>query len=77
VFGLRATLPFSPRASLSALVQYGSDDGHLGVSARLRWEYQPGSDLFVVFSDGRDTTRPGQPMLNRSVAVKVTRLFRF
>jgi hypothetical protein len=77
VFGLRATLPFSPRASLSALAQYGTDDGHLGVSARLRWEYRPGSDLFVVFSDGRDTTQPGHPMLNRSIAVKLTRLFRF
>lgn len=77
VLGLRATLPFSPRASLSMLVQYGSDDSHLGVSARLRWEYQPGSDLFVVFSEGRDTMQPGRPMLNRSVAVKLTRLFRF
>jgi hypothetical protein len=77
VFGMRVNLPFSPRASVSALVQYGSGDGRLGASVRLRWEYRPGSDLFVVVSDGRDTTRPGRPMLNRSVAVKLTRLFRF
>jgi hypothetical protein len=69
VFGLRATLPFSPRASVSTLVQYGTGDGHLGTSVRLRWEYRPGSDLFVVFSDGHDTTRPGNPMVNRSFAV--------
>jgi hypothetical protein len=77
VFGLRATYPFSPRASVSALAQYGTEDGHFGVSARLRWEYRPGSDLFVVFSEGRATTQPGSPMLNRSIAVKLTRLFRF
>jgi hypothetical protein len=77
VAGLRATVPFSPRAALSTLVQYGSGDGRLGFSARLRWEYQPGSDLFVVFADGRDTEKTGLPMLNRTVAVKFTRLFRF
>ncbi len=27
-------------------------------SLRLRWEYTGGSELFVVYSDGRDT-RPG------------------
>ena len=28
-------------------------------SARMRWEYIPGSELFVVYSDGRDTGRAG------------------
>ena len=44
----------------------------------MRWEYTPGSEVFVVYSDGRDTTAPGYPgLLNRSFAVKVTRLMRF
>ncbi len=44
---------------------------------RFKWEYQPGSDLFVVYSDGRDTVDRFRPALqNRSLAVKVTRLLR-
>jgi hypothetical protein len=77
VVGLRATVPFSPRASLSTLVQYDTGDGGLGASVRLRWEYRPGSDLFFVYADGHDTTAPGAPMVNRSVAIKMTRLLRF
>jgi hypothetical protein len=45
---------------------------------RFRWEYQPGSDIFVVYSDGRDTLASGFPTLqDRSLVVKFTRLFRF
>jgi len=44
----------------------------------MRWEYRPGSELFMVVSEGRDTHTPGVPdLLNRTVAVKMTRLFRF
>ena len=77
VLALRATWPFSPRASLGTLVQYETDGGSLGASARFRWEYRPGSDLFIVLSEGRGTELPGTPMLTRSVAVKVTRLLPF
>jgi hypothetical protein len=45
---------------------------------RFRWEYQPGSDLFVVYTDGRDTHPTGFPDLQtRSFAVKLTRLLRW
>ena len=38
-------------------------------SLRLRWEYTGGSELFVVYSDGRDTRGPGFPALvNRTLA---------
>ncbi len=47
-------------------------------SARLRWEYTGGSELFVVYSDGRDTRNAGWPgLLNRTLAIEVTRLVRF
>ena len=46
---------------------------------RFRWEYQPGSELFVVCSDARDTDETGfpPPVLNRSFVVKLTKLLRF
>jgi hypothetical protein len=44
----------------------------------MRWEYTPGSELYVVYSDGRDTATTGFPGLqNRTLAVKATRLLRF
>ena len=50
----------------------------LSTNVRLRWEYQPGSALFVVYNDVRDTELRGSPMLeNRAFVVKFTRLFRF
>lgn len=47
-------------------------------NARFRWEYEPGSDLFVVYTDGRDTTdRRLAQLVNRGIAIKFSRLFRF
>jgi hypothetical protein len=44
----------------------------------MSWEYIPGSELFVVYSDGRTTTGAGYPdLVNRTIAVKATRLVRF
>lgn len=63
---------------VGGLVQYNASTHTLSSSMRFHWEYTSGSDLFVVYSDGRDTSIPGAPaVLNRSVAVKVTRLSRF
>jgi len=79
VVSTRASYMFSPYMALSGLVQYNSTGSSLGSSMRFRWEYRPGSDLFVVYSDGRDTRIgdrfPG--LLNRTFVVKATRLFRF
>ncbi len=78
LLGSRVTYSLSPRMFASALVQYASSTHSVSTNARFRWEYQPGSELFVVYSDGRNTTGPGFPELdNRSLVVKVTKLFRF
>ena len=78
VLSTRVSYMFSPYMALSGLVQYNSTNSSLGSSVRFRWEYQPSSDLFVVYSDGRSTLGPGYPDLeNRSFIVKVTRLFRW
>ena len=64
----------------SALIQYNSSNRTMVANIRFRWEYQPGSELFVVYNDQRSTPglRPGRlPIENRAVVVKLTRLFRF
>lgn len=68
----------SPRMLLASLVQYNSTSDSLSTSVRFRWEYEPGSDFFVVFTDGRQTDVIGFPtVLSRTFAVKFTKLFRF
>jgi hypothetical protein len=62
-----------------ALVQYNSAGFVIGANLRFRWEFKPGSDLFVVYNEGRDTSfgvRRSE-LSGRSFAIKITRLFRF
>ena len=79
VISTRVSYMFSPYMAVSGLVQYNSTSSSLGSSVRFRWEYRPGSDVFVVYSDGRNTQIGDRfPALqNRTFVVKVTRLFRF
>ena len=63
---------------VAGLVQYNSTSSTFSTNVRFRWEYHPGSDFFVVYTDGRDTLQEGaHGLLNRSAAVKLTRLLRF
>ena len=76
----RAIYALNPLAFVSALVQYNSATGSVGTNIRLRWEYHPGSELFVVYNENRgDALRPNRfPQLeNRAFIVKINRLFRF
>jgi hypothetical protein len=74
----RATYTMTPFMFISALIQYNSTTHSVGTNARFRWEYTAGSELFVVYNDNRDTLPSGFPDLqNRSLIVKVNRLFRF
>ena len=74
----RTSLAVTPRMFVTALVQYNSSARTLGTNVRFRWEYQPGSDVFFVYSDGRDTAPAGFPTLtDRRAIIKFTRLVRF
>jgi len=79
VIGSRATYTLTPRMFVGALLQYQSATKAVSANVRFRWEYQPGSELFVVYSDARDTEDAGfpPPLLNRSFVVKLTKLLRF
>jgi hypothetical protein len=78
LLGSRITYTVTPMMFVSALVQYNSGINAVSTNARLRWEYQPGSELFVVYNEERNTLAPGFPNLtNRAFIVKFNRLFRF
>ena len=77
--GSRVTYTLTPRLFASALLQYNSSTGTIGTNARLRWEYGPGSELFIVLNEERASEAPtGVPALqNRSLVMKVNRFLRF
>jgi hypothetical protein len=76
--GTRVTYTVTPTMFTSALVQYNTGLRAVSANVRLRWEYHPGSELFVVFNEQRDTGTAKFPdLLNRAVIVKVNRLLRF
>jgi hypothetical protein len=75
--GSRVTYTVTPLMFASALVQYNASTHLVSTNVRLRWEYRPGSEVFVVFNEERDSLSPGLPDLrNRAVIVKINRLFR-
>ena len=84
LYRTRADYGFSPLMFVSALLQYSSSDNAFSSNLRFRWEYRPGSELFVVYTDERDVTDPrlAAPTLvrgikNRAFVVKINRLWRF
>ena len=77
----RVTYSFTPRMFFSGLVQYNSATDTISNNLRLRWEYTPGSELFVVYTEEQNTDplRPNRftELRNRGFVIKVNRLFRF
>jgi hypothetical protein len=75
----RVTYSLSPRAFLSGLIQYNAGSETLSGNFRLRWEWAPGSELFLVYTEERDTDVLDRwsDLSNRGLAIKVNRLLRF
>ena len=72
-----ALIMFGLGLSLTLDARRHSTANAYSTNVRLRWEYQPGSELFVVLTEGRNTLGPGYPGLeSRGFVVKLTRLFR-
>ena len=78
---VRVNYSVSPRMFFSGVLQHNSSGNTFSTNARLRWEYSPGSELFAVYTEDRDTD-PFLPdrrteLRNRGFVVKMNRLFRF
>ena len=74
----RVVYTVSPRTFIAGLVQYNSSANLVSTNLRLRWEYVPGNELFVVYTDERDSTTRGLPDLNnRALVVKWAPFVRF
>ena len=78
LFGSRVIYTMTPLMFVSALLQYNSSNENVDTNVRFRWEYQPGSELFVVYNEQRNTMGSRFASLDtRAFIIKLTRLFRF
>jgi hypothetical protein len=82
VFVTRATYTISPRMYVSALVQASAGNdvdfrSFIG-NFRFRWEWAPGSELFIVYTEDRNADVIGEwsALNNRGFVIKVNRLLR-
>jgi len=78
LMGSRLSFTPTPRMFVSAFLQFNSSNHAVASNVRLRWEYRPGSEVFVVYNEDRDTQALRFPRLtNRAFVVKINRLLRF
>ncbi|MCK5693849.1 MAG: carbohydrate binding family 9 domain-containing protein [Bacteroidales bacterium] len=80
IAGLRALYMFSTKLSLSAFVQYNSAINKVLSNIRFRYNPKEGTDLYVVFNEGRNTMLerevPNLPVYDaRNITVKFTYTF--
>ena len=78
---VRMNYTVNPRMFFSGLLQYNSSADIFSTNVRLRWEYSPGSELFVVYTEDRETDLlvldRWSGLRNRGFVVKLNRLLRF
>jgi hypothetical protein len=74
----RLTYTVTPRAYVSGLIQYNSGADSFSGNFRLRWEWAPGSELFLVYTEDRNTDVLDRwsTLNNNGLVIKVTRLLR-
>ena len=77
LIGPRITYGITPLAFVSALMQFNTTTRTMSTNVRLRWEYRPGSELFVVWNEQHDTTGGGLPLQNRALIVTLNLLKRY
>jgi Domain of unknown function (DUF5916)/Carbohydrate family 9 binding domain-like len=73
--GLRVRYAYSTTLLSSAFVQYNTQTRSFSTNARINWRWAPLSDVFLVYTDRRDSESWAQN--ERSVALKITRMFAF
>jgi hypothetical protein len=71
----RVSQSFSPDLFVKAFMQYNDERRAASFNFLFWYIYKPGSDLYIVYNEGRETDLPGDRWSrprNRSLAVKMT-----
>jgi len=76
IASMRLSYSFSTRLTTNLLAQYNRLDGTVSTNLRLNFIHRPGSDLYLVFTEGRgDDTRLWN-VRDRGAVMKITYLMR-
>ncbi|MEK7799285.1 MAG: hypothetical protein AAB297_05610, partial [Acidobacteriota bacterium] len=67
----------TPADGGTLVVQYNSDLDDFSTNLRFNFKYRPGSDLYVVYNERRDTEGRPADVVDRALTVKWTYLFAF
>ena len=70
----RVSYTATTRIYVDALVQYNTEIDDVTTNLRFNWKYRPGSDIYVVFNERRDTEDDPSGVIDRSFTVKWTYL---
>ncbi len=70
----RVDYDFNTKLFLSGLFQYDNLTDQFLSNVRLRYNYEPLSDIFLVYNESRLTMDP--TLIDRSIILKLTKLLR-
>lgn len=73
----RATVQFSPDLSWSNTLQWDNQSDSAGLNSRVRYEFRPGQEVFLVYNEGFDVIDDSIHSTSRDVTLKAGLTFRF
>lgn len=74
---LRSVFTFTPDVTWSATLQWDDRSERLSLFSRVRWIFQPGNELFVIFNESLDHSQGDLSSEFRQLAAKVVYTLRF
>ena len=69
---LRGLVAISPDAFIRGLLQWNDDDGNFSGNVQLRWNYRPGSDVYLVYNERRPFGMESEDPAYRELLAKLT-----
>ena len=72
-----AAINFTPDMQLALQVQYDNISENFGFSARYRWEYRPGNEIFVGLGQSAQISNQGFVAQTTQATIRVGQTFRF
>lgn len=79
VFSMRGSVQFTPDLSWDNTVQWDNQSDEVGLNSRVRWEFRPGQEFFVVYNEGFDVEEGGNSFTStrQALTVKLGLAFQF
>ena len=72
-----AAINFTPDMQLALQAQYDNISENFGFSARYRWEYRPGNEIFVGLGQSAQLSNQGFVAQTTQATIRVGQTFRF